>query len=67
MNNIFTFRSKKQIEESKTKTEQKNTDGEWVEVLPEPYHYGLFVFIYKRMTGWRDQYNRKAHYIRFNY
>ena len=64
--NVFTFKSKKQIEESKTKTEKLNLEtGEWEDVIPLPYYYGLASFLYKRVMGWRDKYNRKAQFIGF--
>ena len=39
---------------------QQNENGEWVEAVPLPYYYGLFPWLWKRLTGWRDQYGRKA-------
>jgi hypothetical protein len=39
---------------------QQNKDGEWVEAVPLPYYYGLFPWLWKRLTGWRDKYGRKA-------
>ena len=33
---------------------------EWKEVIPLPYYYGLFPWLYRRLTGWRDNYGRKA-------
>jgi len=32
----------------------------WVESIPEPYYWGLFPWIWKRLTGYRDSYGRKA-------
>lgn len=62
--NIFTFKSKKQLEDAKTKTEQLNPEtGEWEEAIPLPYYYGLVQFLWKRLTGWRDNYGRKAQFI----
>lgn len=37
--------------------------GAWEEAVPEPYYYGLLQFLWKRVTGWRDGYGRKAQYI----
>ena len=34
--------------------------GQWEPVLPEPYYYGLLSFLWKRVTGWTDEYGRKA-------
>jgi hypothetical protein len=34
--------------------------GMWVEAIPEPFYWGLFPWIWKRLTGWRDEYGRKA-------
>lgn len=32
----------------------------YVPAVPEPYYWGLFSWMWKRLTGWRDQYGRKA-------
>ena len=40
---------------------QKNADDTWSEAIPLPYYYGLFPWLWKRLTGWRDEYGRKAH------
>jgi hypothetical protein len=41
--------------------QQFNTEtGQWEEAIPLPYYYGLFPWIWKRLTGWRDEYGRKA-------
>jgi len=64
ISNIFVFKSKRQIEESKTKTEQLNpATGEWEETTPEPYYFGLVPFLWKRVIGWRDKQERKAQFI----
>lgn len=34
--------------------------GLWVEEIPLPYYHMLFPWAYRRMTGWRDSYGRKA-------
>ncbi len=36
-------------------------DGRIVPAVPLPFSYGLFPWLWKRLTGWRDQYGRKAH------
>ena len=38
----------------------RGPDGEWYPAIPEPYPHGLFSFLWKRLTGWRDAYGRKA-------
>lgn len=35
--------------------------GEWVPAIPLPYPHGLIPWLWKRLTGWRDEYGRKAH------
>lgn len=42
---------------------QQNADGTWFEAIPLPFYYGLFPWIWKRFTGWRDEYGRKAQLI----
>jgi len=44
---------------------KKYINGKWVDVIPLPFYWGLFPFIYKRITGWRDEYGRKAMFIGF--
>ena len=39
---------------------QQNDDGTWSEAIPMPFYYGLFPWLWKRLTGWRDEYGRKA-------
>jgi hypothetical protein len=34
--------------------------GAWVESVPSPFYWGLFPWIWKRLTGYRDAYGRKA-------
>ena len=34
--------------------------GQWEEAIPEPYYWSLFPWLWKRLTGWRDAYGRKA-------
>ena len=34
--------------------------GRWEEAIPEPFSYGLFPWLWRRLTGWRDAYGRKA-------
>ena len=34
-------------------------DG-WTEAIPEPFYYRPISWAWKRLTGWRDQYGRKA-------
>jgi hypothetical protein len=37
--------------------------GKWEECIPEPYYHGFISYIYKRCTGWRDEYGRKAMFM----
>ena len=61
---VLLFKSKRQIEEAKTKTEQLNPcTGKWDDAIPLPYYYGLMPFLWKRLTGWRDNYGRKAQFM----
>ena len=42
-------------------TSQYNPEtGRWEPVIPLPYYYGLLPWAWKRLTGWRDEYGRKA-------
>lgn len=42
-------------------TEQFNSEtGLWEPAIPEPFYWGLFPWLWKRMTGYRDEYGRKA-------
>lgn len=34
--------------------------GEWEPAIPAPMYWGLVPWLWKRLTGWRDQYGRKA-------
>jgi hypothetical protein len=34
--------------------------GYWEPAIPEPFSYGLFPWLWRRLTGWRDEYGRKA-------
>lgn len=34
--------------------------GKFEIAVPEPFYWGLLPWLWKRMTGWRDQYGRKA-------
>lgn len=64
LNNIIKFKSKAQIEEEKTKTEAFNElTGKWETAMPESYYYGLLPFLWRRLTGYKDKYGRKAHFI----
>jgi hypothetical protein len=41
--------------------QQFNTEtGKWEEAIPLPFYWGLFPWIWKRLTGYRDAYGRKA-------
>lgn len=33
------------------------------EAVPEPFYWGLLPWLYRRLTGWRDEYGRKAQFI----
>ena len=35
------------------------------EPAPEPYYFGLIQFLWRRATGWEDEYGRKAKFIGF--
>jgi len=40
---------------------QYNTATEqWETVLPLPYYHSIIPGMWKRLTGWRDEYGRKA-------
>jgi len=42
-------------------TIKKNPEtGAWEMVLPEPYYYTFFPWLWRRITGHRDAYGRKA-------
>lgn len=41
--------------------QQNPETGEWEPAIPLPYYYGLIFWLWKRVTGWRDEYGRKAH------
>jgi hypothetical protein len=34
--------------------------GQWEPAIPMPYSYRLLPWLWKRLTGWRDAYGRKA-------
>lgn len=36
------------------------TKGQWEDAIPEPFYFGLFPWIKRRLTGWRDEHGRKA-------
>lgn len=39
----------------------RSKDGiHWEPAIPEPFSYGLFPWLWRRLTGWRDEYGRKA-------
>lgn len=42
---------------------QNPLTGGWEPAIPEPYYWGLVPFLWKRLTGWRDEYGRKAQFI----
>lgn len=45
----------------RAETMQLNPEtGLWERAVPMPFYWGLFPWIWKRMTGWRDEYGRKA-------
>jgi len=35
----------------------------WLPALPNPYYHRLLPFLWKRLTGWEDEYGRPAHFI----
>ena len=37
------------------------------DTLPLPFSYGLIPWLWKRLTGWRDEYGRKAQFIGWNH
>jgi hypothetical protein len=39
---------------------QQNENGEWVPAVPVAYPWPFHLWIWKRLTGWRDAYGRKA-------
>jgi|GEM_PF-7134346 len=46
---------------------QQNKEGSWEPAIPLPYYYKLLPFIFKKLTRWRDEYNRPAHFIGFEW
>lgn len=41
--------------------EQLNSEtGAWEPAIPLPFYWGLLPWLWKRLTGWRDEYGRKA-------
>ncbi|MDP1702621.1 MAG: hypothetical protein Q8L53_16915 [Aestuariivirga sp.] len=38
--------------------------GKFEPAVPEPFYWGLLPWIWKRLTGYRDQYGRKAQLLR---
>ena len=45
------------------KVYQQNPDGTWLEAIPSPFYYGLIPFLWLRLTGYKDNYGRKAQFI----
>jgi len=43
-----------------TALHQNKSTGKWTPATPEPYAFGLISWAWKRLTGWRDAYGRKA-------
>lgn len=39
---------------------QQDNNKKWVKAKPVPFPYHLPVFLWKRMTFWRDEHGRKA-------
>lgn len=39
---------------------RENEAGEWEQAIPMQYSYRLLPWLWKRLTGWRDAYGRKA-------
>ena len=35
------------------------------DILPIPFYFGLIPFLWERLIGWRDEYGRKAHLLKF--
>jgi len=45
------------------KNYQQNPDGTWSEAIPLPFYYSLIPFLWLRLTGYKDNYGRKAQFI----
>jgi len=46
-------------------TQQLNPKtGQWEPAIPCPYYYSFFPWIWKRLTGYRDAYGRKAYLLK---
>lgn len=41
----------------------RHPDGRLEPAIPEPFYWGLFPWIRRRLTGYRDAYGRKAVFI----
>lgn len=42
-------------------TQQLNTQtGQWELAVPEPYPHAFIPWLWRRLTGWRDAYGRRA-------
>ena len=37
-----------------------NKTGFWETAIPCPYYFSLLPWMWRRLTGWRDEYGRKA-------
>ncbi len=45
--------------------QKRNPDtGRWEAAIPEPFYYGLFMWAWLRLTGWRDYYGRPAQLLK---
>jgi hypothetical protein len=51
------------IRVSDTGVYTQNERGEYVPAIPEPFYWGLLPWIKLRLTGYRDEYGRKAQFI----
>lgn len=38
-------------------------DGKWVPATPVPFYWGALPWLWKHLTGWRDEYGRPAQFI----
>lgn len=41
----------------------RDADGVYRPAIPEPFYFGLVPWLWRRLTGWRDEYGRPAHFI----